>query len=389
MLSSSNQQDLKSANRAAVLDQILRSAPISRQQIAANLGLSPSTVTLAVQDLIRRGLIEESGSGVSSGGRRPILLNFKSGKRFTLSIDLSSVVDKRLLRAAALDFTGNILSDVLHAYEISSNQELTRAIIDTIDELLGQPETGPDNALAIGLSLPGLIDSSSGTVVYTHMGVKDLPIGPILEQRYHLPALVYNSEDVAALGEFYFGAGKGASNLLYLTAGNGVGAGLVINGRIYPQVGISAGEIGHVTIVPDGPACYCGNRGCLTRLLNIDDMIQSVADKMGTMQFSNIEDMLKAASQGQKECLDTLRQTAEWVGIAAANAINLLNPEVIIFDGDLFDRDDFFLSLVKEAAGRRAFFHYLPGVRMVRSKLGRDAGLKGIGVLAMTQAFRI
>jgi len=384
----SNQQDIKSANRAAILEQIRRSAPISRQQIAANLQLSPSTVTMAVQELIARGLVEETGPGVSSGGRPPVLLNLKSGSRYIISVDVSSIFGQRIFQAAVLDLTGHLVASVKHSRELSSGEEMTEAIFDIIDRLIEESGVGLEKALAIGLSLPGLIDSTAGMVIFTGIGICGLPLGELLQERYGLPALLYNSEDVAALGEYYFGAGKGASSLLYFFAGNGVGAGIVLDGKIFPCTRISAAEIGHMTILPDGPPCHCGSRGCLTRLISSDVILDAVRQRCAGQKVASLEDVLQAARSGQKDCLDVIQRCAEWVGIAISNTIHLINPQVIIFDGELFGNDDFFLKLVKEAVSRHSFQYYLPEVQMYRSTLGREAGLKRIGILAIDQVFQ-
>jgi glucokinase len=313
-----------------------------------------------------------------------------------ISVDVSSVLPQRILRAAALDLKGNTLYEVQHERALKGNEILLGALQAIISEVLALSGGDLQRVLAIGISVPGLVDSQTGVLVSANIGIRHLHLGESLESAFKVPVLVRNSEDVAALGECHFGAGSEIASLMYLSVGYGVGAGLVVDGQIFPHGRISAGEIGHTTIRSDGPQCHCGNRGCLSTLVNSAIVVSAVQSAIRAGYVSTVErlnaladaeitlaDVLAAAEAGDDLCQEIVLQAAEWLGIAVANVINFLNLEMIVFDGEFFDEGDFFLSLVKKATRKRAFGEYMNDVQMLHSTLGRSAGLKGVGVLAM------
>jgi len=385
---------LQKKNRSVILNFIRQHEPVSRHQIALELGFSPATVSSAVAYLQKNGLVQKLGYGNSSGGRPPVMLGINPHGGKVISVDISSVFPQRILRAAVLDIKGNVLKETQDQRNPRGNQALLSVIREIIEKLLSVSATNREDFLAVGISVPGLVNAETGELIFTNIDVYNLQIGAVLQDWLGIPVLVYNNDDVAALGEYYFGAGREAHSLVYLSVGYGVGAGFVIDGKIYPYGRISAGEIGHITVQPDGPQCYCGNRGCLSALVNSERIVKQVQADQNQLPerlrslppgaFS-ISDILDAAEESDGICRRVIHDSAEWIGIAVANVINLLNPEVIVLDGELFNKRDYFLRLVKTAAAKRAFSHYFPSVSIIRSSLGRSAGLKGVGVLVMDE----
>lgn len=388
-----NLQTIKQSNRATVLNFIRQQEPVSRSDIARELNLSPTTASAAVSDLIDSGLVRESGQGASTGGRRPILLEIDPKGGTVISVDVSSAYGRRIIRAAALDLKSDILTEVMREQEIEGNAAFLSAISNIIHDLIDSPDVELREAVAIGVSVPGLVNAGSGELVFANINVSSLALGSLLAQEFRAPVLVQNSEDAAALGEYRFGAGRGCHSLLYLSVGAGAGVGLVVDGRIYQRGRTSAGEVGHVTLQPDGPLCRCGNRGCFSTLVSSEALVDAVHAALAagngpapaelTGGASDVPQIMRAARAGQPQCLEAVKAAAEWVGIVMANLINLLNPEVIALGGELFEGDNYFFSLVQSIAGRRALKDYVPGVRLVRSSLGRRAGLQGVALLAL------
>lgn len=397
-----NLQTVKNLNRASVLTFIRQHEPVSRRAIARQLGMSPSTASAAVSNLMERGLVRETGQGASTGGRRPILLEIDPKGGLVISVDVAGSSLERTIRAAALDLKSNIVLDVKHRQPIFGNEAMLAAIQNVISELLDSPQIDKRPPLALGISVPGLVDAQTGTLLFTNINVQDLPLGQILHESFQAPVIVHNSEDAAALGEYWFGSGQGCHSLMYLSVGAGVGAGLVVRGKIYQPGRISVGEIGHMTVQYDGPLCHCGNRGCLSALVASEVIVESVAAALrdGYNPTSkaltglppdalDIHQVLAAAEAGEVLCRDILVEKAEWVGIAVAAMVNVLNPEVIVLGGELLEGSDFFLAPVQKVVKRRALSAYTGAMRLVRSGLGRNAGLRGVSVLAMEELFRL
>lgn len=383
-------QSIQQKNRAAILNYIRLHEPVARHQIARVLELSPATVSSAVAHLQNLGIVQVLGSGVSSGGRPPVMLGINSQGGRVISVDMASVLPRRVLRAAVLDLKGNVLVEVKSQCDPRGNHALLSAIREIIQDLLRSFSVEEKQVWAIGISVPGLVNAETGELVFANIDVHNLPLRVALQDWLGIPVLVYNSEDVAALGEFYFGEGRGASSLIYLSVGYGVGAGIVMDGRIYPHGRISAGEIGHITVDPDGPLCHCGNRGCLSALVNSERIVSQVQDSLAQTSpressSLSLADILVTAEEKDGICRSVIHDAAKWIGIAVANVINLLNPEILVFDGELFGKGDYFLDLVRLTVAKRTLSPYLPSIKLLRSSLGRSAGLKGVGVLVMDE----
>lgn len=380
-----NLQAIKRSNRATVLNFIRQQGSVSRSGIARELGLSPTTASAAVSDLLASGLVHESGRGESTGGRRPVLLEINPHGGTVISVDVASAYRGRTIRAAALDLQSEILTEIRRPAEIESNKMMLAAVQGVIEELIMSPAVQLHEAVAIGIGVPGLVNAEWGEIVFTNMGVAKLKLGPLLAETFGAPVLVQNSEDAAAVGECRFGAGRGCSTLLYLSVGAGVGAGLVVDGQIHQRSRISAGEIGHVTVEPNGPRCRCGNSGCLSALVSSDNLVAAVQAALPAPPITRLDvrDILRAAEAGRAPYLEIVTHVAEAIGIAIANVINLLNPEVIVLGGELFEGSKWLFAAVEQVVQRRVLRDYLPGVRLVRSSLGRRAGLQGVAVLAL------
>ncbi len=400
-MQTSNLQTVKRSNRATVLNFIRQREPVSRRGISRELGLSPTTASAAVADLIDRGLVRESGRGVSTGGRRPIMLEINPKGGLVISVNVRSYLRERIIHAAALDLKSSVLQEIKRERIIDSNEAMLDGIKNIIAELVASPQVDLRQALAVGVSVPGLVNTQTGELVFTNINVKNLALESALSQHLQAPVFVQNSEDAAALGEYYFGPEQGCHNLVYFSVGEGIGAGIVIDGQIHPSGRISAGEIGHLTVQANGPLCRCGNRGCLSALVSSQSIVQAVksalqagyipaADVLADLPFDelNIHQVMLAAQAGETLCRNVLQQAAEWVGIAVAAVINLLNPEVIVFGGELFEEGDLFFLLVEEVARRCALKNYLAGLHFARSTLGHSAGLKGASALAMEALFK-
>lgn len=377
-----------------ILDFIRQRAPISRRQISRDLAISPTTASAAVSDLIELGLVREMGHGSSTGGRRPISLEINPKGGTVISVDVSSRFNNRIIRAAALDLKSNILTKIKREKTIDSNATMLDAVRNVIHDLIASPDVKLRDAVAIGVSVPGLVNAKTGEIIFATFNVRHLQLGEALKKEFHTPVLVQNNEDAAALGEYRFGAGQGYESLVYLNMGTGIGMGFIIDGRIYQHGHISAGELGHITVQADGPRCRCGNRGCLTTLVSSKEIVKQVQATLAgegfisktnllSPQTVDIHQIMTAAQAGESFCHEILKQTAEWAGIAIANIINLLNPEAIVLGGELFEGNSYFFSLVERVVQQRALNDYLNSVYLAQSSLGRSAGLQGVGVLAL------
>jgi len=389
---------LKEINRTHVLDIIKRERVVSRAQLARITSLSRATISLLVDKLLTIGVVEEIGRGESSGGRPPVLLKFIPDSAFAMGAhmydsDWSMVVT-------------NLDAVVRRSITLHIEQNSPRGAIDTLKrgiEILTSEFSGKMLLPAIGLGTPGLVDIHTGTIKSAvDVGWAEVPVKKILEEETGLKTFVANRSKVGALAELWYGAREGIKDLIYISIGTGIAAGIIHQGKLYIGTNSSAGELGHVTIIPDGPLCPCGNRGCLQQLVSE----QAIATRARQLLRENsrsrlhklagnhpemitVYHVLKAADEGDELALSILDESAEYLGIAVANLVNLFNPELIVLGGPVGQSSRILTDKLAEKVRLRAMAYPLSAVQIVTSSLGSYSGAIGASVLVLQQANRL
>lgn len=255
-----NQDLVKELNKAVILNIIWRHAPISRAEIARISGLTRGTVSSLVDELIHDSFVKEIGTGTSAMGRKPIMLQLNAGAGVIVGVDLG--VNYILIILADLRAQVLARKRLSISPEMGEKRILEKMLDGIADILAGAPST-PRGLLGIGAGVPGLVEMEHGVLKFApNLRWKNAPLKDLLQERFDVPVYVDNEANVGALGEKWFGAGQGIRHMVYLSVGVGLGAGIVVNGELYRGATGYAGELGHFTILPDGPLCGCGNRGC-------------------------------------------------------------------------------------------------------------------------------
>jgi glucokinase len=224
-------------------------------------------------------------------------------------------------------------------------------------------------------------------------GWRDVPICRYLEERLGVPARLENDANAAALGEHVYGAGRGCRHLIYMTVSTGIGGGLIIDGRLYRGATGVAGELGHMTIEPDGPLCGCGNRGCLEALASGTGiaargeelvaqggsaLLARLAQEQGDLTAETVS---RAAGQGDIACQGIIRRAGYYLGIGFASYVNIFNPEVIIIGGGLAKVGELLLGPARVEMAARAMREALKAVQLRPAELGDYAGVMGMVAL--------
>jgi len=244
-------------NRILILNIIYNQSNVSRAEIAKITGLTRATVSDIVAESIEEGLVLEKGQGQSSGGKPPTLLEVNAEAREIVGIDFAS--DE--FRGAIFNLRGEIKKRLHFPIKGQLGEDALAIGIKLIDKLL---EMSNLPVLGIGIGSPGLLNTEEGIVrTSVNLGWKDLPLGRILNDKYHLPVCIANDCNVSALAEQFFGKILNPKNLVLIKIGRGVGAGIVLDHKIFHGDGSGAGEIGHVKVDDNGELCACGNYGCL------------------------------------------------------------------------------------------------------------------------------
>lgn len=293
---------------------------------------------------------------------------------------------------------GGILAEIKIPTEAEKGLEhVVGLVVDSVRKVRAEAGVSPANVRAVAVGVPGLLDSAGEIVRFApNLDWHEIPLKKMLMEKLQVPVFIENDANLAALGEHVYGAGRGKENLVYITVSTGVGGGLIIGGKVYRGFSGCAGEIGHMTVLPEGPVCSCGNSGCLEAVASGTAIAREAAEAIalgggkqilaeagGDPEAITSAHVAAAAAKGDPDALRIITAAARFLGIGAANILNLLNPSLVVLGGGVMGAGDFFLEYIKNEAGRRSFQEALDGSRIVRSELGGRAGVLGAIALAL------
>jgi predicted NBD/HSP70 family sugar kinase len=376
----------------AVLRLIWEKQRISRAEIAREAGLSRSTVSEIVGEILPMGLVAEVGEGPSRGGRRPIVLEFQDDVCVILGVEMGGAH----VAVAMTDLRGRVLAWHTQEHSVRSDPEGTRKVIaELCDRCLADPAASIRPLLGLGVAVPSPVDPShpdklSNVVLPAWdetLGLDDL------SERLGVPLLVDNDANLGALAESWWGLGAETDNLAYIKVATGIGSGHVIDGEIYRGATGVAGEIGHMAIDPQGGPCLCGLRGCLVTLVGAR-ALEARASELATYHPNSrliestfqVHDIENAALKGDSLALQVIREAAEHLGTAIAGLLNLMNPAVVVLGGDLAVLGDLVLDPLRERVQSRTLVSSVAAAEILVSELGPRSVAVGAATLVLKAA---
>lgn len=386
---------LKEINRSRAFEILKSARVISRPALAQQTGLSRATANILMEDLLRVGIAQHVGLGDSTGGRPPALLEFNPRAAYALGARMHD--HQWGLVITDLD------AQVLHRLDVHIPGDTPETAVEALAQGVQRLQSLVEKARflpAIGLGTPGLVDVHTGVIkTAVDIGWFDVPIQAMVEERLGVRTFVANRSKVGALAEYWYSAEQERQEIIYISIGTGVAAGIVHEGKLYLGANSSAGELGHVTILPDGPLCRCGNRGCLQALVSDSAIADRARTRLRERQDSLLWQLvahypervtavmvLQAAEQNDPLACELVAETAHYLGIAIANLINLFNTERIVLGGPVGQNGQVLLAPLKAEVQRRAMAYPLSVAEIVTSQLGADAGAIGAAVLVLQQA---
>jgi glucokinase len=272
-------------------------------------------------------------------------------------------------------------------------ERIARGIREAIDEC----DLNLKQIRGIGLGAPGAVDPESGKVVFaTNIGWEDVPLKKELEKELDVPVFLENDCNVCTLGVYETELKSKAESVVGIFLGTGIGGGIIINGKLYSGFNRTAGEIGHMVIEVGGPKCGCGNKGCFESLASRTAIFRKIQAAVKDGQKTLLTEMLgddlkdlrsgdlrKAIRRGDRFVEKVVEEAAEYTGIAVANIINILNPEIVVLGGGVIDAlEDEMMAIIVETAQDYALPGTMKGIEISATKLGDDAGIVGGAVLA-------
>ena len=397
----SNISNVKAHNLQAILRTLLHQGAVSRVRIAQLTGLSTTTITNLVAELLDQGIVvEDSREPNHSGGvgRPRIPVRLVPSARYAVGVHIGV----GNIRVAVADLFGQVQNMLImsHAPYAPAEEVLDR-VADLVEQTVTTAEVDRKLVVGLGVGASGLVDPHTGiNVLAPNLNWRNLPIGDIFASRLGMPVCVDNNVRAMALAEAMFGAAQEVNTLAFVYARVGVGAGFVMEGNVYRGSRAGAGEIGHTTIITDGGVtCRCGNTGCLETLVSESEILRLAQDlaarhpksilatKLSDSSKPAIEQIFEAARAGDKETQAMLQERAHYMGIALANLVNSVNPDMIIMGGLFATGDDVLLPQVEETMRRRAFANLGDSVELRVTTFGRKVGMIGAAALALDAFF--
>lgn len=383
-----NHAEMRYRNRLTVIDQIKKEYLLSRSDIAANTGLNRATVSSIVDDLIRDGIVVEADLQDSRGGRPGKNLKFNAACGYVIGID----IEVGFISLIATDLTAKVLfKSETPMTPPHTFLEIMTLAEKLIDEALAYGMTLKIKPIGIGIGIPGIVDSTEGRVAYApNLEWKDVQLRLILAQRFGLPIFVENDANYGAYGEYYFGAGKGCSSLLYISTGIGLGGGIILDGKLFGGVDGFAGEIGHTVIEINGKLCACGKHGCWETYVNElaicqytkEQVLASKSTSMldycgGSLDRLSFAMIVEAAEQGEPVAAITLNHLGYYLGLGIANMVNIFNPELVVLGGVYSIGYPQLKETIEKTIAENILKPFIKSVRVLPAECGKDAVLMG------------
>ena len=376
-----------------ILRLIWREHQISRADIARKLGISRSTVTEVVKELLNTGFINEVGSGESSGGRCPVVLEFNDDSKFIFGIDLGATH----ISVAVTNLRGKLLICKEIKYPVRDDPQGTwKSVIKLCEQCSKVSKLNLSNLMSIGVAFPSPVDplhpeTLSKSIIPGWDGFSGIDQ---LKTYFNVPIFIDNDANLGALAEHWWGEGRGIDDLIYIKIANGIGAGYILGGQIYRGAKGIAGEMSHMSIKINGNPCGCGLRGCLATYITTWALELRAKELLPLYSNSSLNStdlkmrfIEKAALEGDELALRIVKEASEYLTIAITSISNLVNPSMIVVGGSLTRLGDLLLKPIREKVEKTNLVPDISPTEIVMSKLGTQATAIGAATLALEETF--
>ncbi len=377
---------MRDVNTAAVLELVRRQSPIARTQIAQQLNMSLPTVMRIIEQLLEDNLVRDSGESESTGGRRRPLLAFNGEAHTVIGIDVGGTK----MFGTVADLAGNILHEVYRPHGEDPTTAGLSWLTELIEQLLAAARPSGQQVHGLCIGMPSITLSKEGIVKWAPtFGWRNYPLRELLAKQFDLPIFIENDVNLATLGEWEFGAGRGMQNVVYMFIGTGIGGGLIIDGQLHQGYNQAAGELGWM--VPDRDAL---RRNAVAGFGGLE----SVASGKGIADHANQRHgfdppvtaaaVFQAARQGEVWATAVLEETIDYLSIGLANISAILNPEAIIIGGGVAEASDLLIEPLQNRL--QQVIQFVP--QILSAELGKYAPALGAVTLvlkATTSPYRL
>ena len=380
-----NSQTMKQINMQSVLNIVRKYETISRKDLVKKSKLTTGTITNLINELIKEGLVHETGSGKSEGGRKPILLQLDPNAGYVVGLELNT--DQ--IVCVLSDFRGKTIHKQYCASEIDSGRDrVIDKMVTTIEDIISKNGIRKEQVIGIGLSVPGPFDDKKGVMINPPnlKDWKNVPIRNIIMQRTGIKTYTEKETQAAVLAEYWFGKSAGYQRIFYLNVYNiGIGGGFIMDGQLFHGSDSCCMDIGHTKVLSEGYPCSCGQIGCLEAHASGNAAVRYVKEALqagetstlGKTKDYNMDDVIRFAKQGDSVCVKAIEKCAYYLGIGLINIIGLLSPDAIVFGGYFMEKSDLLFEKTNRYLDKNPYFINACNIKRIRTSFGNDAGAIG------------
>jgi len=393
---SSNIEHKKNFQKNAIIEFLYKKGPASNPDIARHTKMSSPTITKLINDLIEKSILVDMGIGKSIGGRKPNLFGINPNARYIIGVD----IDCSMVKLGIFNVANEAVSEIVTYFSnVQEKQHLFEELLMRLDKLIDESDLEKEKFLGIGISIPGLINSKNGQT-YRDLHIDGMTVEELFHQRYHLPTIVDSDSRVMAIGEQAFGYAKDKENALCINICDGIGLGMILNGKIYRGKNGLAGEFGHINVVKDGNLCTCGKYGCLETVASGTAMIEQAQQGIKKGQESliselvdhnldniHVADIIKAVNKGDIFAIEIINKLGHFLGEALASLVHIFNPEVIIIGGKVALAENYLINPIENTLNKFTISYIKKDTQVVTSNLQDKVKLLGSVAMVMNKVF--
>jgi predicted NBD/HSP70 family sugar kinase len=393
---------LREYNHLLVLNSVRLQGPIARVAIAQQTGLSKTTVSSIIDQLLQDGLVAEGDfvDAAATGGRRPILVQFAAQLGYILGAEVSYTS----VTIVATNLAGEVKGVHTEPFDLTASPaNCVARLAAAIRIFMAKDAMEWEDVLGIGVGIAAPLDLKTHALLYPpgEHSWEGVDVTAVLTQEFGVPAFVDNNANLAALSEARYGVAQTLADFVYIFVGQGIGSGLMLNRQVYRGAQGAAGEIGHLHLADDGPLCVCGKRGCLETVADNDAIIDDATQGLTLQQMNkrarpgllanqddvDINDVLHAAEAGDIAAILALQRAGRYLGMAVATLVTVLNPSAVIIDGNVVRSGRYVIDALREETVRRVLPTVWPATQIMVGQLGDLAVALGAASMVIDAAF--
>jgi len=382
-ISDLDQMAIKNSNNKAILQLLYKNKKLTKQEISKFLNISIPTVTHNINALIEEGIVREAGVADSTGGRKPVVIEFIPDARYAFGAEFS---DKGL-RLILTNLCSDIIEDCsFYLPEKNNINAMMTTLKEEMENILRKRHIDKAKVLGIGFAVHGVVDEESLFVkLAPNINLKDFSF-KMYENWFDFPIYMENESNAAALAESILGVAKSFRNMVYVSIHRGVGCGIVIQDYVYKGKNRRAGEFGHMTVMVDGKECNCGKKGCWEMYASEKALID-MRNKYANGEVSSISEVFEEYQAGKPEAVKAVQEYINYLAIGLQNILLILDPHYIILGGSISKYADLFINELNEKVFIPNSFYSENDTRIISSTLKENAPILGASLLPLQHIF--